>query len=95
MWKDTLMSIINDIINWIDTVIFRNKPETSTRQVENAPVVPIYGKKAKKNNVKSEAKSKRPHGRAKKETPPNGGSTKKPRTKKPTRIRKSSKSIKK
>ena len=84
MWKDTLMSMINDIINWIDTVIFRNKPETSTRQVENAPVVPKYGKKAKRTNDKTEAKPKNPRGRAKT-----------PRTKKPTGTRKSSKTIKK
>ena len=84
MWKDTLMSIINDIKNWIDTVIFRNKSETPTRQVENAPVVPKYGKKAKRNNDKTEAKPKKPRGRAKT-----------PRTKKPTGIKKSSKSIKK
>ena len=84
MWKDTLMSIINDFKNWIDTVIFRNKPETSTRQVENAPVVPKYGKKAKRNNDKTEAKPKKPSGRAKTL-----------RTKKPTGTRKSSKTIKK
>ena len=89
------MSIINDIKNWIDTVIFRNKPETSTRQVENAPVVPKYGKKAKRNNDKTEAKPKKPRGRAKKKTPPNGGSVKTLRTKKPTGTRKSSKTIKK
>ena len=84
MWKDTLMSIINDFKNWIDTVIFRNKPETPTRQVENAPVVPKYGKKAKRNNDKTEAKPKKPRGRAKT-----------PRTKTPTGTRKSSKTIKK
>ena len=84
MWKDTLMSIINDFKNWIDTVIFRNKPETPTRQVKNAPVVPKYGKKAKSNNDKTEAKPKKPSGRAKT-----------PRTKKPTGTRKSSKTIKK
>ena len=84
MWKDTLMSIINDIINWIDTVIFGNKTKTSKVQEEDAPVVPIYGKKAKRNNDKTEAKPKKPRGRAKT-----------PRTKTPTGTRKSSKTIKK
>ena len=72
MWKDTLMSIINDIKTWIDTVIFRNKTKTSN------------GKKAKKNNVKIETKPKSTR-----------GSIKKPRTKKPTKTRSSSKPIKK
>jgi len=78
------MNIINDIINWIDTVIFGNKTKTSKVQEEDAPAVPVYGKKAKSTS-----------GRAKKETPSNEGRTKKPKSKKPAGTKKSSKSIKK
>ena len=84
MWKDTVMSIINDIISWIDTVIFGNKTKTSKAQEEDAPAVPIYEKKAKSTS-----------GRAKKETSPGEGRTKKPNPKKPAGTKKSSKSIKK
>lgn len=85
------MSIINEIKDWIDTVIFGNKTKTSIVQEEDAPAVakitttdPVY-----------EEKRKSSRGKPKKETSPNKGTTKKPKAKKSTGAKKSSKSVKK